>query len=395
MKVWFLIKLACQSFGQKSVLSTSICMIAKLAWSYLASILKGLGAGIASNREPSGDGFMNFKQSMRFFILGIFLLSEISFASDRNYTAIPSQTTTTTQSSLPAANNDTGAMSYTPTAAPQVIASPKSSSQNSNMMMQMVPALGAAALSAFGSNNSKKDSKNNKDKENKENSDSSSTSKNNSANDSSSSDRSTISNNKASDDSSTESISGGTQCKKPDGFHPPFSPVRVTSCFSSPRSSSYGSYPHKGMDLSPASNGAAAVGMSVKAVANGKIRRAALMGGRSGHTIIMDHDTCPGSLGGACASVYRHLGKKMASAGSCYETGSIIGVIGKQDKSINGGVTPHLHLEILKTGFAYNLNQFPEIVPNPAQCKNFGPKSLATGSVSGSLRRPASRKGMK
>jgi murein DD-endopeptidase MepM/ murein hydrolase activator NlpD len=154
-------------------------------------------------------------------------------------------------------------------------------------------------------------------------------------------------------------------------FRPPIDNPRTTGCFGSLRIRARGVRDtHKGLDINGPNTGP---GAQVKAIGNGKVRRAGMMGGRSGHTIIMDHPNCPKSgrvsVGERCVSVYRHLAREMKGRpGVCYTGGTTIGYVGRQASHINGGVPPHLHIEIVNSGQALNPAAFAAIVPSPGRC---------------------------
>jgi murein DD-endopeptidase MepM/ murein hydrolase activator NlpD len=166
-------------------------------------------------------------------------------------------------------------------------------------------------------------------------------------------------------------------------FAPPMDNIRATSCFASARDG--GSRRHKGLDLNTSDRGRGASGAGVKAVANGKVRAAGNMGGRSGPTVIMDHVQCPKtegrSIGSNCISTYRHLSRTIkVRQGNCYDKGTVIGSIGSQGE--NGGVVPHLHIEIATQSRAYNPAAFAAIIPlgaNLGQCDRRA-NTLAHGS---------------
>lgn len=189
-------------------------------------------------------------------------------------------------------------------------------------------------------------------------------------------------------DNSAPSRAGS--CSQSD-FAPPMPNIRATSCFASSRDG--GARLHKGLDLNTTKDstgrsfGRGQPGAVIQAVANGKIRTAAKMGGRSGPTIIMDHRNCParsggGSVGSNCASIYRHMGSRFAvRPGQCYDVGTKLGVVGRQSE--NGGVTPHLHIEIVTGSRAYNPAAFASIIPQGSSLGscNRNMNTLAHGSV--------------
>lgn len=151
----------------------------------------------------------------------------------------------------------------------------------------------------------------------------------------------------------------------------PIYDMRITSCFARPRGRGRGSYAHQGLDLNGPSQGP---GAQVKAIANGRVRAAANMRGRTGYTVIMDHPNCPASQGGApvgsqCVSVYRHLSRNLlVSGGSCVAVGTGLGSVGPRGAD-NGNVDPHLHLEIIANGVAYNPASFPAVVHDEHKCR--------------------------
>lgn len=150
------------------------------------------------------------------------------------------------------------------------------------------------------------------------------------------------------------------------GYDEPISNLRVTSCFAQPRSYGGQRYSHQGLDVNGPSSGA---GAQIKAIAAGRVRTAGRMGGRSGNTLVMDHPNCPKpSLGSSCVSVYRHMARRfLVGPGQCAQMGQGLGYVGQRNE--NGGVPPHLHLEIIANGVAYNPAAFTNIIHDEHKCR--------------------------
>lgn len=150
------------------------------------------------------------------------------------------------------------------------------------------------------------------------------------------------------------------------GYDEPISNLRVTSCFARPRGSGRQRYSHQGLDVNGPSTGS---GAQIKAIASGRVRTAGRMGGRSGNTLVMDHPNCPKpSLGSTCVSVYRHMSSRfLVGPGSCAQMGQGLGYVGNIRE--NGGVPPHLHLEIIANGVAHNPASFSNIIHDEHKCR--------------------------
>lgn len=333
-----------------------------------------------------GTSFLGAKLSLFKSIDGarnfIFAMVLVSFATQamagsRAYSPVLQATDVTNP--LPAATNATGVMSYTPVVVPTQapVAAPKSNTD-------WTPFIGLALMGGMTYLASSKSKDKNKTSGSRDSGGGASASNSGGAGQAANprgADKSAPLS-ASQDPETTGSIAPGLACKAAGGFQPPVKSPRVTSCFGNPRSGKNGSYAHKGLDYASGAQAGASTGAEVKAVSNGKIRVAAQMGGRSGHTIIMDHDSCPKGLAQSkCVSVYRHLDTKMAGPGNCYGGGNVIARVGRKNKAINGGVDPHLHLEIIANGLAFNPANYTELTPSPGKCQGKGPRTLSSEGV--------------
>lgn len=331
--------------------------------------------------------FKSIRQARNFvMVFSIVSFTTQAMAGSRIYAPVSQATDVTNP--LPAASNASGVMSYTPVATltPAPVSVPKSNTD-------WTPFIGLALMGGMTYLTTNKNKDKDKSKSNASGSgnggsvsDSSGgggqASKPRSGSDAAANPEKSTPLAASQDAAGSGSIARGLACKPASGFQPPVKDPRVTSCFGNPRGGKNGSYAHKGLDYASGAKVGGSGGAEVKAVSNGKIRVAAQMGGRSGHTIIMDHDSCPSGLHQSqCVSVYRHLDTKMAGPGNCYAGGNVIGRVGRKNVAINGGVDPHLHLEIIANGLAFNPANYSELTPSPGKCQGKGPRTLSSEGV--------------